>query len=337
MADQPTHVQTGDPPRRRNGGGAPSAEAPDFAIERIYVKDLSLENPGAPQSFQMTEAPSIEIGLRTRGEQVAPDIYECVLTITVTATAAGKTVFLVEASQAGLFVIRGVPPSDMQPMLAIHCPNVLFPYARETIADAMMRAGFPAGASRADQLRGAVPAAARADAAAGSGRHQLSDVHARAPNRPGRRAFSPRRVAPRRWRERRGLPRHDANAPTVLYDAPSAKAKALFVYGRDVPVEVLVTVEGWTKVRDVGGTIGWIARQGACRQARCCSSACRSPTCAPIRTTPRPSCFAPSRTCCSNSRKARRRPATTATPGWVKVRHRDGQTGFVRLPQVFGL
>jgi preprotein translocase subunit SecB len=123
MADQPTAAPPGD-------GNAPAAAAqtgPAFAIERIYVKDLSLENPGAPQSFQMTEAPSIEVGLRTRGEQVASDVYECVLTITVTATAAGKTVFLVEAAQAGLFA----------------CPNVLFPYARETIADAVIRAGFP--------------------------------------------------------------------------------------------------------------------------------------------------------------------------------------------------
>jgi preprotein translocase subunit SecB len=139
MADQPTAAPPGD-------GNAPAAAAqtgPAFAIERIYVKDLSLENPGAPQSFQMTEAPSIEVGLRTRGEQVASDVYECVLTITVTATAAGKTVFLVEAAQAGLFLIRGVPASEMQPVLAIACPNVLFPYARETIADAVIRAGFP--------------------------------------------------------------------------------------------------------------------------------------------------------------------------------------------------
>jgi len=134
MADQPTAAPQAD-------GNA--QVAPGFAIERIYVKDLSLENPGAPQSFQLAEAPSIEIGLRTRGEGVAPDVYECVLTITVTATSAGKTVFLVEASQAGLFTIRGVPAANMQPVLAIACPNVLFPYARETIADAIIRAGFP--------------------------------------------------------------------------------------------------------------------------------------------------------------------------------------------------
>ena len=127
-------------------GGAGPGDAyatVQFSIEKIYVKDLSLENPGAPQSFQMTEAPQIEIGLRTRGEQIDKDMYECVLTLTVTARAGDKTVFLIEASQAGIFGIRGVAAEQLQPVLAIHCPTVLFPYARETVADATMRAGFP--------------------------------------------------------------------------------------------------------------------------------------------------------------------------------------------------
>jgi preprotein translocase subunit SecB len=134
MADQPTAAPAGD-------GNA--LQQPGFSIERIYIKDLSVENPSSPQSFQITEQPTVEIGLRTKGEQVGEDLYECVLTITVTATAGGKSVFLVEASQAGLFAIRGVAAADMQPVLAIHCPHVLFPYARETVADAIMRTGFP--------------------------------------------------------------------------------------------------------------------------------------------------------------------------------------------------
>jgi preprotein translocase subunit SecB len=116
---------------------------PTFAIEKIYVKDLSLENPGAPQSFLNTVAPNVEVGLRTRGEQVDESVFECVLTITVTAKAGDATLFLVEAAQAGLFRIQGVPMADMQPIMGIHCPNVLFPYVRETIADAISRAGFP--------------------------------------------------------------------------------------------------------------------------------------------------------------------------------------------------
>jgi preprotein translocase subunit SecB len=114
-----------------------------LSIEKIYVKDLSLENPGAPQSFGLRETPQVEVGLRTRAEQVDPDVYECVLTITVTAKVADKTVFLVELSQAGIFGIRGIAAADAQPILAVHCPTVLFPYAREAVADATMRAGFP--------------------------------------------------------------------------------------------------------------------------------------------------------------------------------------------------
>jgi preprotein translocase subunit SecB len=138
MADSQLAPNADLPPASAQGG-----TTAQLAIEKIYVKDLSLENPGAPQSFQMAEAPQIEIGLRTRGEQVATDVYECVLTLTVTARANDKTVFLIEAAQAGVFAVRGVPPNQLQQVLAIHCPTVLFPYARETIADATMRAGFP--------------------------------------------------------------------------------------------------------------------------------------------------------------------------------------------------
>jgi preprotein translocase subunit SecB len=138
MAESPATNADSRPAAAPEGG-----TTAQLSIEKIYVKDLSLENPGAPQSFQLTEAPQIEIGLRTRGEQVAPDVYECVLTLTVTARASDKTVFLIEAAQAGLFAIRGVPQNQLQPVLAIHCPTVLFPYARETVADATMRAGFP--------------------------------------------------------------------------------------------------------------------------------------------------------------------------------------------------
>ena len=137
MADPATNADS--QPATATGGGTTA----QLSIEKIYVKDLSLENPGAPQTFQLSDAPQIEIGLRTRGEQIAPDVYECVLTLTVTARAGDKTVFLIEASQAGVFAIRGVPPAQLQAVLAIHCPTVLFPYARETIADATMRAGFP--------------------------------------------------------------------------------------------------------------------------------------------------------------------------------------------------
>ena len=116
---------------------------PTLSIQKIYVKDLSLENPGAPQSFLTKESPQVEVGLRTRGEQIDQNVYECVLTVTVTAKTGDNTLFLVEAAQAGVFEIRGVAMTDIQPIMGIHCPNMLFPYIRETIADAITRAGFP--------------------------------------------------------------------------------------------------------------------------------------------------------------------------------------------------
>ncbi len=121
----------------------PAQDVAQLSIEKIYLKDLSIENPGAPQSFKMTEAPQIEVGLRTATEALEPSIYESVLTMTVTARIGDKTVFLVEASQAGIFTIRGVSDQQLGLVLATHCPTVLFPYVRETIADATTRMGFP--------------------------------------------------------------------------------------------------------------------------------------------------------------------------------------------------
>jgi len=114
-----------------------------FGIDRIYLKDLSLENPGAPQSFQVTEPPQFEVGLRTKTDKLDADLFESVLTVTVTAKAGDKTLFLVEVAQAGIFTIKGVAANQLQPVIAIHCPTILFPYARETIASATARAGYP--------------------------------------------------------------------------------------------------------------------------------------------------------------------------------------------------
>ena len=119
------------------------AQGAVFSIDKIYIKDLSLESPGSPQSFTAQEAPQVEVGLRTHSQQIQPDIYECVVTVTLTAKSGDKTLFLVEAAQAGVFTIRGIPAEHMQPVIAINCPTVLFPYLRETLANAVTRAGFP--------------------------------------------------------------------------------------------------------------------------------------------------------------------------------------------------
>ncbi len=117
--------------------------APVFSIEKIYAKDLSLEIPHAPQVFLEREAPEIEVQLHSEGSGIDEGLYQVVLTVTVTAKIGEKTLFLVEAGQAGIFQIRNVPQDDVEPILAVACPNILFPYARETVSDLVTRAGFP--------------------------------------------------------------------------------------------------------------------------------------------------------------------------------------------------
>lgn len=116
---------------------------PVFSIEKLYVKDMSLEVPGAPQIFLEREAPQVNVQLRTEGSNVDEGIYEITLTVTVTATIGEeRTLFLVEVAQAGIFQIRNVPEEELEPVMMIGCPNILFPYAREAVSDAVTRAGF---------------------------------------------------------------------------------------------------------------------------------------------------------------------------------------------------
>ncbi len=121
----------------------PAQDQPAFSIEKLYVKDLSLEIPNAPQIFLEREAPQVDVQIQTQGTVVQEGIYHVVLSITVTANLGERTVFLVEVAQAGIFQIRNVPESDLDGVLGIACPNILFPYAREVVSDAVTRAGFP--------------------------------------------------------------------------------------------------------------------------------------------------------------------------------------------------
>ena len=116
---------------------------PVFSIEKVYIKDLSLEIPNAPQVFLEREAPSVDIQLHHNSAQVDDGVYQTVLTVTVTAKVKDKTMFLVEVGQAGVFVIRNIPAGELDAVLGIACPNILFPYAREVVADTTVRAGFP--------------------------------------------------------------------------------------------------------------------------------------------------------------------------------------------------
>ena len=119
------------------------APQPVFNIEKIFIKDLSVEVPNAPQVFLEREAPQIDMQLNTRSEPIEAGIYQTSLTVTVTAKLNDKTVFLIEATQAGIFRAEHIPDEALEPMLAVACPNILFPYAREAISDASVRAGFP--------------------------------------------------------------------------------------------------------------------------------------------------------------------------------------------------
>jgi preprotein translocase subunit SecB len=116
---------------------------PVFSIEKVYVKDLSLEIPNAPQSFLEREAPTVDVQLHHNSTGVEEGVYQTVLTVTVTAKVGEKTLFLVEAGQAGIFTVRNVPAPEVDAILGIACPNILFPYVREVISDIVTRAGFP--------------------------------------------------------------------------------------------------------------------------------------------------------------------------------------------------
>jgi len=118
-------------------------QAPVFSIEKVYAKDISLESPNAPQVFLERENPTIEMQLHSEASNIEEGLYNVVLTVTVTAKLGEKTMFLVEAGQGGIFQIRNIPQENIDPILSVACPNILFPYVRETISDLVTRAGFP--------------------------------------------------------------------------------------------------------------------------------------------------------------------------------------------------
>lgn len=118
-------------------------QQPGFAIEKIYIKDLSLEIPHAPQIFIQRESPQVSIELGNTATVLDEGVYQVVITVTVTSKIADKTVFLVEVAQAGIFQMRNIPEENVEMILSVTCPNILFPYAREAVSDIVTRAGFP--------------------------------------------------------------------------------------------------------------------------------------------------------------------------------------------------
>ncbi len=122
---------------------AANPNAPVFQIQRMYLKDLSLEQPNSPQLLLEQAQPQVDINLGMNAAPVIDGIYEVTLTATVTTKVKDKVLFLVEAKQAGIFEIRNVPDDQMQGIVGIVCPQMIYPYLRAVVSDVCTRAGFP--------------------------------------------------------------------------------------------------------------------------------------------------------------------------------------------------
>ena len=116
---------------------------PVFQIQRMYLKDLSLEQPHSPQILLEQQQPQVEINLNLAADPIADGMYEVCVTATVTTKVATKTLFLIEAKQAGIFEIRNLPQEQLQPIVGIACPQIVYPYLRAVVSDVCTRAGFP--------------------------------------------------------------------------------------------------------------------------------------------------------------------------------------------------
>jgi preprotein translocase subunit SecB len=116
---------------------------PTFNMQRVYVKDLSLEMPNAPHIFLEQETPKVEVNINVGGQRLAETVFESTITVTVTTRVNDKVLYLVEATQAGIFELANIPPEQMDPILGIVCPTMLYPYLRATVADAITRTTLP--------------------------------------------------------------------------------------------------------------------------------------------------------------------------------------------------
>ena len=122
---------------------ADDIQTPVFQIQRIYLKDLSLEQPNSPQILLEQGQPAVEINLTLGAEPIADGMFEVTVTATVTTKVNDKTLFLVEAKQGGIFEIRNIPEEQLRQILGIACPNIVYPYLRAIVSDVCTRAGFP--------------------------------------------------------------------------------------------------------------------------------------------------------------------------------------------------
>jgi preprotein translocase subunit SecB len=116
---------------------------PVFQIQRVYLKEISLEQPNSPSIFLETEQPTLDIQLSIETLPVMDGVFEVSVTATVQTSVKDKTVFLIEAKQAAIFEIRNLPSDQLGPILGIACPQIIYPYLRSNVADTITRAGFP--------------------------------------------------------------------------------------------------------------------------------------------------------------------------------------------------
>ncbi|MEO6138262.1 MAG: protein-export chaperone SecB [Luteimonas sp.] len=125
----------------QGNGVAPTG--PSFTIEKVYIKDISFEAPGTPQVFNEAGQPQLQMNLNQQVQRLSDGAFEVVLGVTLTCTIAEKTAYLAEVQQAGVFGLSGFDDATLDGMLGTHCPNVLYPYARQTISDLIQAGGFP--------------------------------------------------------------------------------------------------------------------------------------------------------------------------------------------------
>jgi preprotein translocase subunit SecB len=123
--------------------GTAEQTPPQFAIQRVYTKDISFETPNSPEIFQKEWKPEVKLDLDTRSAKLADDTYEVILALTVTAEVEGKTAFLAEVQQAGIFTIGNLPEAQLAHTIGAFCPSTLFPYAREAVSSLVNRGSFP--------------------------------------------------------------------------------------------------------------------------------------------------------------------------------------------------
>ncbi len=120
-----------------------NGQAPSFGMQRTYVKDLSLEMPNAPAIFLEQEGPTVEVSIQVGGQRLADTVFESVVTATITTRIGDKVLYLVELSQGGIFEAANIPAEQLDPLLGIVCPTMLYPYLRANVADAITRTSMP--------------------------------------------------------------------------------------------------------------------------------------------------------------------------------------------------